>query len=418
MILSKKILLIGYNYSPELTGIGKYSGEMMEWLSKKGHDCSVITSYPYYPQWKVQAPYQKRKIWFMKEIVKTDSKKHPIKVYRCPMYVPKKPSGMKRIISDLTFFLSASVMLLYFFLKKRQALVISVAPTFLAGVLGAFYKLVKKSKHIHHIQDLQIEAATKLGLIKSKFLINILFCIEAFIFKNSDVVSSISLSMIDRVEQKCNKNVFYFPNWTDNSLFYPIDNKTALKQKFGYNPEDKIIVYSGAIGEKQGLEIILLAAEEFKNNKQLKFLICGSGPYQLVLKEKAESMKLTNISFLPLQPKAIFNDFLNMADIHLVIQKADASDLVMPSKLTTILSVGGIALITANKNTDLYKIVNTHEMGHLVKPEDVNALISGISHLTSNSSLQALRNNAHLYATKFLSLDHIMEDFENRNITN
>ncbi|CAN0602142.1 unnamed protein product, partial [Ectocarpus sp. 12 AP-2014] len=231
--------------------------------------------------------------------------------------------------------------------------------------LGAFYKILKKTRHVHHIQDLQIEAALKLGMIKSKFLINLLLNVECFIFRNSDRISSISLSMIDKIEKKCKKKVFYLPNWTDNSLFFPLDNKAELKRKFGYHKEDKIIVYSGAIGEKQGLEIILNSAKEFIKDKNIKFLICGSGPYQLVLKEKANELNLNNITFLPLQPKEVFNDFLNMIDIHLVIQKTNASDLMMPSKLTTILAVGGIALITANENTDLYRLVHSHNMGHI-----------------------------------------------------
>ncbi|MEP2279881.1 WcaI family glycosyltransferase, partial [Maribacter sp.] len=402
--MKKRILLIGYNYSPELTGIGKYSGEMMEWLSKKGHECSVITSYPYYPQWKVQAPYNKKKNRYLKENILVGKSQSLIKVYRCPMYVPKKPTGLKRILSDVSFFISALILLIYFLFKKKFDLVISVAPTFLSGVLGAFYKILKNTRHVHHVQDLQIEAALKLGMIKSKYLINILLHVECFIFRNSDRISSISLSMIDKIEKKCKKKVFYLPNWTDNSLFFPMDNKAELKRKFGYKEEDQIIVYSGAIGEKQGLEIILDSAQEFTQNNHIKFLICGSGPYQLVLKEKASQLNLHNISFLPLQPKEVFNDFLNMVDIHLVIQKANASDLMMPSKLTTILSVGGIALITATENTDLFRLVDSHKMGHLIQPEDKNALTSGINYLISNKKLFTLKENAHIYASQFLSL--------------
>ena len=87
---------------------------------------------------------------------------------------------------------------------------------------------------------------------------------------------------------------------------------------------------------------------------------------------------------------------------------------MMPSKLTTILAVGGIALITANKNTDLYRLVNSHNMGHLIQPEDENELTSGINYLITNKKLSILRKNAHIYAKQFLSLDYIMQDFEKR----
>ena len=51
LIANKKVLLISQNFTPEPTGIGKYNGEMMNWLAVNGYDCSVITTYPYYPQW-------------------------------------------------------------------------------------------------------------------------------------------------------------------------------------------------------------------------------------------------------------------------------------------------------------------------------------------------------------------------------
>ena len=66
--MSKRILLIGGNFSPELTGIGKYNGEMIDLLATKGFDCGVVTSFPYYPQWKVDNQYLKSSAWFKKEV--------------------------------------------------------------------------------------------------------------------------------------------------------------------------------------------------------------------------------------------------------------------------------------------------------------------------------------------------------------
>lgn len=56
-----KITVYGINYSPELTGIGKYTGEMVEWMAQQGHDVRVITAPPYYPQWKVNGRYSSRR---------------------------------------------------------------------------------------------------------------------------------------------------------------------------------------------------------------------------------------------------------------------------------------------------------------------------------------------------------------------
>src|SRR5262245_1573250 len=94
-----KILIYGLNFSPELTGIGKYTGELAQWLVKAGHPVRVITTAPYYPQWKVQTPYRA----FSYQPDTLDG----IDVHRCPLWVPTHPTALKRIIHLLSFAISS-----------------------------------------------------------------------------------------------------------------------------------------------------------------------------------------------------------------------------------------------------------------------------------------------------------------------
>lgn len=410
--LKKSFLLIGYNYSPEPTGIGKYSGEMVDWLAKNGCACTVITTYPYYPYWKVQEPYRKKRFWFT-----TEKENFPsggsIKVIRCPIYVPTNPSGLKRIILDFTFLFASAFPLIKLLFKKKVDVVMAVAPSFLIGLPAVFYKRIKGSKFQYHIQDMQIEAAHELGMIKSKFLIKTLFRIERFIFNQADVISSISEGMIQKLQNKSKRKVYFFPNWADISIFYPIKNTTEIKKGFGFDESDQIILYSGAIGQKQGLDAILAAADYLRENRNAKFIICGSGPYKSALEDMARRMRLENVYFFPLQPLEKFNDFLNLADIHLVIQKADASDLMMPSKLTSILAVGGLALITANESSGLHTLVKNHGVGEVVPAENQDALNNAIENLLRDSTGTTLiREKARAYAEQFLNRNEIMIRFQ------
>ena len=409
--MKQRILLIGYNFSPEPTGIGKYSGEMIDWLANQGHDCVVLTTYPYYPYWKVQAPYHKKRFWYSKDVqhVKSGGK---ITVYRCPMYVPAKPSGKKRMLLDVSFMLSAFFQLLKLVFHKKCDAVITVVPSFQFGLLGYFYKLFKGAKTIYHIQDLQIEAAQDLNMISSKKVLDSLYSVERFIFKKTDVISTISEAMVAKVASKAGKDVFLFPNWSDTQMFKPLENRDQLKTQFGLQTSDQVVLYSGAIGEKQGLEAILYAAETFKNNDAIKFIICGTGPYKAKLQTLAQSLKLDNVLFFPLQPMEQFNAFLNMADVHLVIQKAKASDLVMPSKLTTILSVGGLALITANSDSGLHALVSKYAMGLLVDAESQEALNAGLKDALTLGMHERTRQNARRYAETYLDIDTIMSNFQ------
>ena len=408
--MSKRFLLIGGNFSPELTGIGKYNGEMIDMLAHQGYQCTVITSFPYYPQWKIQAPYTKSAGWFKKEIKIVSGNSKPIEVFRCPHYVPKNPTGTKRMISDFSFTLSAFFKVFHLLFTKKFDFVLVVVPSFQLGLLGLFYKKIKGAKFFYHIQDLQIDAARDFNLIKSKVMINVLLNIEKYILKRADVVSSISKGMIKKITLKHPRDVVFFPNWVDTVLFYPLDEKQRLKALFNFKVSDKVVLYSGAIGEKQGLEAILESASLMKDFPTIKFVICGSGPYKEKLQELKESRQLDNVIFLPLQPFNQLNSFLNMADIHLVLQKANAADLVMPSKLTAILSVGGVAIITANESSSLYDVINDNKMGVLIEPENSKILSEAILKIL-NTTDNTIHNNARNYAEEYLSIDKIFKKY-------
>ncbi|GAA4976410.1 WcaI family glycosyltransferase [Algibacter aquimarinus] len=407
----KRLLLIGYNFSPEPTGIGKYSGEMIDWLANAGYECLVVTTYPYYPYWKVQEPYHKNRFWYKKEVKNYESG-GKITTYRCPMYVPSEPSGKKRMLLDVSFMLSAFLQLVKLLFQKKCDTVITVVPSFQFGLLGYFYKVFKKAKTVYHIQDMQIEAAQDLNMITSKKVINLLYQVEQFIFNKTDIISSISEKMVFKIKEKAKKEVVLFPNWSDTSFFSPISKKNVLKEGFGFNKSDKVVLYSGAIGEKQGLESIIYAAEVFKDKNEVKFVICGTGPYKEKLETLSKDLNLKNVIFFPLQPMEKFNQFLNMADVHLVIQKAKASDLVMPSKLTTILSVGGLALITANEDSGLYAVTKKYNMGLLVAAENQIALNEGIDNALSTKDRETIMKNARTYAENYLDINNVMKTFE------
>lgn len=401
-------MLIAGNYHPELTGIGRYNGEMLEWLSTQGYDCTTIATYPYYPQWKIDPAYKKKYRWYSKE------KKGNIEIYRCPHYIPAQPGGVKRMMLDFSFFISGFFKTIQLVFGKKRDIIIVVSPPLVPTLLGIVYKFFRGGKLLFHVQDLQIEAARDLQMIRSKALIKLLFGLESFIMKRATFQSSISTGMVNKVKAKSGRDVILFPNWSDTSRFFPLERQ-GLKTAFGFLETDTVVLYSGAIGEKQGLDIILSAAGHLHDNTSVKFVICGSGPYKENLKQRTAELGRTNVFFLDLQPAEELNRFLNMADIHLVIQKADASDLVMPSKLTNILAVGGLAIVTANPGNSLYDEINDHQMGLIAEAENAESLINAIKKGMSDATSQ-YKANARRYAEDFLSIDKVMKRFVTHTI--
>lgn len=398
----KSVLVIGINFSPELTGIGKYTGEMVDWLTENNFQCSVVTSFPYYPYWKVQKPYKNK--FYTRETLKSGK----LNIYRCPMYVPAQPSGMKRLIHEFSFFLSAFVMVTYLLFKPKKDYIFCMAPPFHLGFLGMYYRFFKGGKIVYHIQDLQIEAARDLQMIKSKAIFKVLFGMEKRIMQSVNFVSTISSGMLKKISMKTDKNVLFFPNWVDTNAYCPLYDSAELKILWGFHQDDKIVLYSGSIGEKQGLDAILTVAKQLQESSFIKFVICGTGPYKEKLIASAREQKLNNIHFLPLQEPNMFNNFLNMADVHLVLQKKSAGDLVMPSKLTTILAVGGLALITAEPGTNLFEVVSDNQMGIIIPSENSNSLKDAIySCCTRDNS--SVKLNGRIYAENHLNKNSILK---------
>jgi colanic acid biosynthesis glycosyl transferase WcaI len=406
---NKRILLIGHNFSPEPTGIGKYCGEMMEWLTKKGIDCTVVTTYPYYPHWKIQPPY--RNGWYKKEILSFPGYEKKLTIYRCPLYVPKNLTGVNRMLHDFSFVLSMFFVIckLTIFNKKFDY-IITVAPPFHLSYLSLIYRKLKGGKLIYHVQDLQIEAAQESGLLKGNKLFNLLYKAEKIILNRCDVISTISQGMINRIQLKTDRKILFFPNWVETSVFFPVEDKSALKRKWGFNEDQFVCLYSGSIGEKQGLENIIYAAESLKDNNRIQFIICGSGPYKSKLEDLVTTKGLKNVTFLPLQDKKDFNDFLNMADLHLIIQRAFIGDLVMPSKLLAILSAGCVSLVTAEKNTSLQLLIENYDAGFVIPPDDYAKLAESILRI-STTDFSEKHINARNYALQYLNIDNVMNQF-------
>jgi len=400
-----RILIFGINYAPELTGIGKYTGEMGAWLAAQGHEVTVVTAPPYYPEWKIRADY-KRKGWYKEKL-------EGVTIYRVPLYVPKVVTAKKRIIHEFSFLAGVFPVWLKLLFKRKFDVVININPPFHLGIFALLYAKLKRTKLLTHIQDLQIDAAKDLGMIRNQALLKGMFKAEKYILKKSDAVSSISLGMQTKilVKEVLEYKLILFPNWVDENAVRPLGVADSLRQEWNIPLEDKVILYSGNLGEKQGLEILLDAADELKGEQDVRFVIVGNGGAREMLEARANSLELSNVQFYPLQPYEKLSALLATADIHLVLQKKLAADLVMPSKLTGILAAGGCTLVTAMPETSLYEVIDQHGLGLIVEPESAKALVEGISELLAMDRTiykQAARD----YAVNYLAKDQIMKDFE------
>ncbi|MET3120954.1 colanic acid biosynthesis glycosyl transferase WcaI [Oxalobacteraceae bacterium GrIS 2.11] len=398
-----KILVYGINYAPELTGIGKYSSEMCEWLAIQGHEVRVVTAPPYYPEWKVSKPYSP--YHYSHEEIKG------VHIWRAPLWVPKKISGVKRVLHLLSFSItSLPVVLGQVF--WRPDVVLTVAPAFTCAPAGWLTARLSGAKAWLHIQDFEVDVAFKMGMLKGRLLQKAVLGLESFLLKRFDCVSTISHRMMELLQKKevDVENTYQFLNWVNTRHIRSQTHVNAFREELNIASDTKVILFSGTLNSKQGLEIIPQLARKLEHRKDIMFVIGGEGVMKPELEAASEG--LSNIKFLPLQPVERLSELLAMANMHLLPQNSDAEDLVLPSKLSGMLASGRPVVAICNNGSEIAKVVV--ECGLVVPPNDEAALMEAIFTLVENASeRERLGIAARHYAEVHLSIEHILNNVVN-----
>jgi colanic acid biosynthesis glycosyl transferase WcaI len=373
-----RLLVVALNYAPELTGIGKYVGEMTEWLAARQIDIRVVTAPPYYPAWSVNTDY--RAAWYSSERLAG------AKVIRCPIWVPRQPRGLTRILHLLSFAISSLPVILWQALFWRPDVVFVVEPPICAAPGAWLAARLAGARAWLHVQDLEIDAAFDLGLLRARALRRLILGLERWLMRRFDHVSNISDGMRAKLRQKgvSEERMVSFPNWVDMNLIRPGERNNALRAELGIDPETRVLLYSGNMGEKQGLEVIVDVARRFAADKDILFLLCGDGVVRARVSRAAA--KLSNVRLMPLQPLARLNELLNLADIHLLPQRAAAEDLTLPSKLGAIMASGRPVVATARKGSDVARFAESG--GLVVAPADTAAFELAIRRLLDDAGLR------------------------------
>lgn len=405
-----KILIYGINFSPELTGTGKYTGEMARWLSKAGHEVDVVTAPPYYPQWKVQLGYSAAR--YRREVISEDGA--TVNVLRCPLWVPSKVNGPSRLVHLLSFAASSMIGLVWGVMRKPD-LVFVVAPTFfqVPGAV-AVAKLWGVPAWLH-VQDFEVDAALNMGMVAGSssrrgVVRRLAWAAESFFMKRFDRVSSITIAMTRLLAQKgvIKDRIVLLPNWVSLQHIRPMPRDQSLRSELGFSDDVVVVLYSGNMGEKQGLELIVEAAALLKRNQDIRFVLAGTGSARDRM--ESASKALGNITWLPLQPFERLSALLATADVHLLPQRADAADLVMPSKLTGMLASGRAVVGTAAPDTQLGMVLD--QVGLRVTPGDAKGLADAILRLGADPGLRdELGRLGRRYAEETLDQDAILRQF-------
>jgi colanic acid biosynthesis glycosyl transferase WcaI len=405
MSKNKTITVITPFFYPEDTAIGLYTTQFSRFLEKKGYRVIVITGFPNYPQWSIHQNYRNLSSYYTETI-------DNIEIIRYKQYIPEIVNLKGRLIMMLDLFYGTFINLRK---VKNTDLVICIVPFTICILPALFLSKFKKARFWIHIQDFEFDLALDSGIIKTNSLFFKLFkkfvnTFEKKMMNSAAIVSSISLSMMDKIKQKSIKTEsFYFPNWVSSEKINPDTSSTHSI----INSHKFTLLYSGNIGEKQDWDFLKNLCNIINPDENIEVVIVGDGAYKNNLKDKLKSFQFVHY-FDPV-PYVELNDLLCSASAHFLFQKIEVVDTIMPSKILGMMASKRPSIISGNKNSEVLTIMNKSEGGFYFSENDVRDVYKTILKLKNNSSLcDDIGQKARNYVLTTFSEQQILEDFNSK----
>lgn len=369
-----KVHLWGINYAPELTGIAPYNVVLARHLRDHGHAVRMVTSFAYYPAWQ-KNPADRGRLY------RTDDDRG-IPVHRCWHYVPARASALKRIFHEGSFVASSFLRLLT--LERPDVLVV-VSPPLLLGAAAWVISRLHRCPFVFHVQDMQPDAAVGLGMLKPGLLTRLLYGLESLAYRKAARVSGISDGMLDAFRRKGvpPEKITYFPNGVVVPDRSATGSTGVFRRNNAYGSSDALAVYSGNLGMKQGLTILVEAARLVRSPR-VRLVICGDGAARPMLAAAIEKASLKNTALLPLQSEADYHHMLRDADVILIPQQQGSGASFLPSKLLPALAYAKPILAVADDTSALAQAVRVGQFGRCVAPGQPEELARVLDNLVEN----------------------------------
>jgi glycosyltransferase involved in cell wall biosynthesis len=368
-----KVLLVTTNFWPEPTGISVYTTDLADALKEAGYSVSVLTSLPHYPWWKIPSEYA--------HLTEGKTEQNGMKIIRAKHLIPAKMNAFIRIRFESSLWWNLRRVS-----KKLKLgdfdLVISCIPTVAAGIVGK--RIAKKSSSPFGliVQDLSGAGAKQSGLRGGALISMVALAVEGNALKTAGGLVVVSPAMRDVVigfgieATRVNQILNYSARKIDSV------NREQARSKFGLAADEFVVIHTGNMGAKQGLENVVDAARELEGNSQIKIYLVGHGNQENNLKALCQGKE--NISVMAAVSDEDYSALLSAADLLLVNERTTQMEMSLPSKLTSYLYSERPVLAAVPRGGATWKFLEG--VAELVEAGDPNALAAKIEELSLNQS--------------------------------
>lgn len=353
-----RVAIVSHIFHPDELGGAALMTDLALYLRDCGMEVKVASTFPYYPRWKLLP--SDVGVW------KRDDHFEGIPIRRSRMYVPHQASTNKRLLSDLSFLFSLSL-----FGRKawRKAdVIVTTCPMFGQTLAMRFATPFRSIPKLVIVQDFVVDAAIELGMIKNRFLGDVLKNVERWAFRSCSTLTTISEEMLAKLKNVVgtDRRTELIPNWIHGSLARAIDaSRSEAKPR-----RERTLFYSGNVGRKQGLPDFMHVFDGAQCDWRID--INGSGAEFDELKLACGSRR--DVVLQGLQDESRYIETLLTCSACLVTQKPGVGANFLPSKILPALATGTPILAVCEAQSPLGREVIEGECGAVVAPGDAAAL--------------------------------------------
>lgn len=400
-----KILFLTQYFPPEIGAPQNRLYELAIRIQKQGIDITVLTAMPNYPSMEIHKEYEGLKYHY--------EEMNGLKIHRSSIYVTKSKSITKRLRNYFSFVWS-SYQVGKKKLESNYDIVFCESPPLFLGISAYYLSKKKKAKMIFNVSDLWPESAEKLGIVTNKLFLGMATKLEEFLYKKSILITGQTQGIVQNISKRFpSKDVYWLPNGVDLSYYNPvIYDKSNWRIENGFSNDDKLFFYGGIIGHAQGLEVILEAASTLKADRNIKFILMGSGPEKEGLIKLKEELELDNVFFFEPVTKLEMPHIVGTINASIIpLRKLDLFLGAIPSKIFENLSMEKpIILGVDGEAKQLF--IDEGNCGLFFEPENKEDLAIKIKQIASDFSLESqLGKNGREYVGSKFNRNKIANDF-------
>jgi colanic acid biosynthesis glycosyl transferase WcaI len=400
-----RVLVVGTNYVPERTGMAPFSTGLCEHFAEQGHDVQVITTFPYYPEWRIWDGYRGR--------LTQKEQNNGVNVRRVWHYVPARASSLvQRLIHDVSF--AIHVFLAALFMSKFD-IVCCVCPPPTLALTGYLLSIFRRQPYMILLTDLASDAALATGIMREGFAIRMARGLEGFLYRRAENIVCICQGFVEKLTLRGADpdRLVLIPLWGNTDNVYPIEGATKFRIANNFKSGDFLAMYTGNIGKKQDLMNVVRAAELSSHLTDLTWVLVGEGEERTLIGEAIRHRGLTNIRMLPLQPASSLAEMYSAANALFIHQKAAVVDAVIPSKLLTYMAAGRPILAAVSDKSETARYVESANCGLIIHPESPEALVESVLSLRTDSALQSrLGANGRAYVQQHFAKDKVLQKYD------